>query len=53
MSSSASLALNSDTETLQEQTIIAKSRSESLHPWLVVLATFIVLVVGLGAGTAW
>lgn len=24
-----------------------------LQPWLVVLATFLVLVVGLGAGTGW
>ncbi|KAI9258447.1 major facilitator superfamily domain-containing protein [Helicostylum pulchrum] len=35
------------TETLNEQ------ESEGIKPWLVVLATFLVLVVGLGAGTGW
>lgn len=33
-------------ETLHDET-------GGLQPWFVVLATFLVLVVGLGAGTGW
>jgi hypothetical protein len=51
-------SIKSDTETLQggieqEEDDSSINNSKDIHSWLVVLATFLVLVVGLGAGTGW
>ena len=51
----SSIDLQSDTETLHDQTKIGGVNQDvqGSNPWIMVVATFIVLVVGLGAGTAW